>query len=90
MKIKDWINKHLKHEQDYVGDFGWRMVVHVPVGIICSIPVIGWGLLYLFAHYELNEDLHTTDQAWKDIYGAMVGFAAGLMAQIICLAIILI
>jgi len=46
-----------------------------------SIPILGWGLINLFLTYERNEDIHTEDQAWKDIFGAIVGFVIGLSVQ---------
>lgn len=57
------------------------MLLHVPVGIVMSIPVFGWGLVLLFMRYEESEDKWVKDQAWKDYYGAIVGFILGLIAQ---------
>jgi hypothetical protein len=53
------------------------------MGILCSIPVWGWALSYLFYKYQRNEDIHTIDEAWKDIYGALVGYVLGLIIQVI-------
>ena len=77
------INKLIRHNRDDEGDFGIRVLIHIPVGIIMSVPVIGWGLVALFIFYEKNEDLHTRDEAWKDLFGAMVGFVAGLGIQLL-------
>lgn len=74
------INKLITHSRDDEGDFGIRVLLHIPIGILMSIPIFGWGLLYLFKFYEKNEDLHTNDQAWKDTFGAMVGYIVGVMA----------
>ena len=81
IKLTRWINKHLTHSRDVEGDFGVRVIVHIPIGVIMSIPILGWGLINLFLTYERNEDIHTEDQAWKDIFGAIVGFVIGLSVQ---------
>lgn len=77
-----WINTHITHNRDKVGDFGIRVVIHIIPGIIMSVPFFGWGLVYLFYKYQRNEDAHTEDEAWKDIYGAMVGFVIGMVPQV--------
>jgi len=77
----DWINKVWAHNRDTVGDFGIRSLIHIPIGIIMSIPIFSWGLVYLFRFYERNEDAHTEDQAWKDVFGAMVGYVIGIIIQ---------
>jgi len=82
-KLVNFINKHWTHNRDLVGDFGIRAFIHIPIGIVCSIPVYGWALSYLFYKYERNEDKHTIDMAWKDIYGALVGYVLGLIIQAI-------
>jgi hypothetical protein len=79
----NWVNKHWTHNRDKVGDFGVRATIHIPVGILCSIPVWGWALSYLFYKYQRNEDVHTEDEAWKDIFGALVGYVVGLFLQVI-------
>lgn len=86
-RIIKWINQTLTHNRDDEGDFGVRVVLHIPIGIVMSVPVFGWGLLYLFKFYEKNEDKHVKDEAWKDTFGAMVGFVIGMVAQITTLAI---
>jgi len=80
--VKNWINRHITHNRDKDGDFGIRMLLHIPIGIILSIPVFSWGLIYLFKFYERNEDAHCEDEAWKDTYGAIVGYIIGLFLQI--------
>lgn len=82
MGTPSWINRHITHNRDRHGDFGVRMLLHIPIGMVMSIPVLGWGLLYLFKFYEHNEDAHTQDQAWKDVFGAMVGYVVGMVAQV--------
>ena len=78
-----WVNRHLTHNRDKVGDYGIRFVIHVPIGILLSIPILSWGLIILFKAYQRNEDLHTEDQAWKDVFGAMVGYVMGMSVIII-------
>lgn len=70
-----WIDRIWRHNRDDEGDFGSRAALHIPVGMLMGIPVLGWQMIPLFLEYERNEDNHTTDEAWKDIFGAMVGFA---------------
>ncbi len=65
--------KLFTHNQDKVGDFQERMLMHIPIGLLIGIPILGIPLLLLFQSYERNEDRWCSDQAWKDIYGAMVG-----------------
>jgi prolipoprotein diacylglyceryltransferase len=77
--MKRLLNRMIKHERDDEGDFGYRMAVHIPVGLLASLPVLGGGLLRLFLEYERNEDLHTQDEAWKDIFGAIVGYVIGTL-----------
>lgn len=81
----NWINKTLTHPRDEVGDYGIRVILHIPIGILMSIPVLGWGMIPLFKAYQRNEDLHTADQAWKDIAGAIAGMVIGELIQIVIL-----
>ena len=71
---KNWIDKLITHNRDYIGDYGSRFTLHIPAGFIAGLLP---GFLKLFTHYEENEDAHTKDQAWKDYAGAMWGFAFG-------------
>jgi hypothetical protein len=70
-----------KHPRDRVGDFQVRMLIHIPIGILIGlaslIPFtkVGKNLSEHFLKYERNEDAHTEDEAWKDIYGSIVGQA---------------
>ena len=82
-KLISWINKHLTHNRDKQGDFGIRVIIHIPIGIVCSIPVWGWALTYLFWKYQKNEDGYYHDGAWKDLFGALVGYVLGMIIQII-------
>ena len=84
MRIVSWINRHLTHNRDDEGDYGIRVLIHIPAGLLMGIPILGWGLIKLFLTYERNEDAHTQDEAWKDIMGAMVGYA--IMQLVIIIA----
>lgn len=57
----------------------FRCLVHMPVGLICALlcatgymPI---GVIFFlgFVLYELNEDWHIKDSAWKDLFGFLVG-----------------
>jgi len=67
-----------------------RTLLHIPVGLLIGIPVLGWSLAYLFVFYERNEDRHIRDQAWIDTFGALIGtavtilFTIGLGAWFLC------
>ena len=74
------INKYWTHTRDDEGDFGIRALIHIPIGFLMGITfVFGWGLLYMFCKYQRNEDAHTEDEAWKDYFGAIVGYTIGLI-----------
>ena len=88
----DWINKHLTHNRDEVGDYGIRLVIHIPHGLIMSIPILGWSLIPIFMAYQKSESYYTADQGWKDHAGAITGIIIGVLVQIavgIALAVIL-
>jgi len=86
------INKMITHNRDKKGDFGIRTLVHLPIGFLMGIssliPFLGFGLVWLFLKYERNEDAHTQDQAWKDIFGAIVGYSLAVI-MILALGLIL-
>ena len=88
-----WINKHLTHNRDDAGDFGIRVLLHIPIGIwmgiLSILPFVGYGLLQLFLKYERNEDAHTADEAWKDIFGAIVGYILGTILLFVAILLIL-
>lgn len=63
----------LTHERDKVGDYQRRLLMHIPIGMIMGIPILGLPVLWLFIRYEENEDLHEKDKAWKDYAGAIAG-----------------
>ena len=83
-----FINRMITHNRDDEGDFGIRVLLHIPAGIVMSLPVIGWGLIALFIYYEKNEDFHVTDEAWKDVFGAMAGFIIGLVLQAVLIIVL--
>jgi len=87
-KIINFINKHLTHNRDKDGDFGIRVVIHVPVGIVIGIllvicPIAGLGLVLLFGLYEWTEDWRVQDHAWKDLFGALCGCIIGVVVGVI-------
>lgn len=62
-----------------------RAWLHVPVGMACAALSFASQTLPLafciaFIAYELNEDRHIRDQAWKDLAGFLWGLAAGGLA----------
>ena len=63
-----------------------RAWLHVPVGIACAALALVSQVLPLvfclaFIAYELNEDRHIKDQAWRDLSGFLWGIAAGSVAM---------
>jgi hypothetical protein len=75
-----WVNRTITHPRDKDGDFGIRVVTHVPIGIIMGLPVIGYQIMRLFFFYEKNEDRWISDQAWKDTAGALIGMSITAVA----------
>ena len=69
-----WINRHITHNRDDEGDYGIRLLTHIPAGILIWLCLLSEQM---FLKYERNEDVHTEDEAWKDIAGAMVGRVIG-------------
>ena len=59
-----------------------RFWLHVPVGLVLVfLAWLSWVLCIvyaaLFLAYELNEDVWTKDNAWKDLAGPMAGVILG-------------
>lgn len=80
---RNWLDRLITHNRDKVGDFGSRVVLHIPIGFLIGITFpLSYPLLKIFKAYEQNEDAHEKDKAWKDYFGAMVGMAIGLLAEI--------
>jgi len=75
--------KILTHCRDKVGDFQARVLLHIPIGMLIAIPILGWGLRDIFRDYESNEDKWTRDEAWKDLFGAMVGYVLAMVLMIV-------
>ena len=75
----------LRHSRDSVGDFQRRVLLHIPIGLLIGIPLLGKPLEKLFTKYEENEDAHTQDEAWKDYFGAIVGV---VITELICIALL--
>ena len=82
------MKKFLTHPRDFDGDYQERLLMHIPVGILMGIPLLGLPLLRLFIRYEENEDAHTKDQAWKDYAGALVGISITIIAIVVTLLVI--
>ena len=74
-----WVNRIITHPRDKYGDFGIRVLTHIPIGIVMGLPIIGYQLMRLFFFYEKNEDRWTSDQAWKDTAGALVGMSVTVL-----------
>ena len=72
----------LEHERDKKGDFGARVLMHIPVGLVAGIPILGYPVLKLFIFYEENEDLHIKDEAGKDTFGALIGASITVLAAV--------
>jgi len=73
----------IKHSRDKEGDFGIRVLIHIPIGLLIGLTFpLSIPLVKLFIRYEENEDIHTKDQAWKDYFGAMVGCSIGILAVV--------
>ena len=81
---REYRMKHnwIKHPRDKVGDYQERFLIHFPLGLMMSIPVLGWGLIWLFVYYEWSEDYWVHDFAWKDVAGAIGGYAFGTLIWI--------
>ena len=89
MGLIDFINKNLTHNRDVVGDYGIRFLIHVPMGILMSVPFIGWAIIPLFIYYEENEDHWVSDIAFKDVAGAIAGMVIGEIAWITLIVLVL-
>ena len=83
MKFVDWVNKIWTHPRDKHGDYGFRSLMHIPVGLILSIPVLGWLCWSIFRSYEESEDKWCADEAWKDYNGACIGACMGTIGWLI-------
>lgn len=59
-----------------------RVLLHIPVGLLaCLLCYVHWGLAFAFTisflYYELNEDMHLSDEAFKDVKGFCWGLGIG-------------
>jgi hypothetical protein len=79
-KFVKLVNKLITHPRDDEGDYGIRVLLHIPIGLLMGIPVIGYQLMRLFFFYEKNEDRWTSDEAWKDTAGALLGMSLTIIA----------
>ncbi len=74
--------KFLKHSRDTVGDYQQRVLIHIPIGLLIGILILGYPLLHLFEKYQQSEDQWVKDQAWKDYAGAQIGAIISILIQI--------
>lgn len=86
MKIVEFINRLITHNRDDEGDFGIRVILHIPAGILMGLFLLDKKL---FLEYEKDECAHTKDEAWKDIAGAMIGYVIGRTIWLIIIALII-
>ncbi len=63
----------LKHSRYALSDYQRRVLMHIPIGLLTGIPILGARLQDTFHLYERNEDRHTKDQAWVDLAGELIG-----------------
>lgn len=59
-----------------------RILIHIPHGLAISAiwywhPGGAIATLVLFSLYELNQDRHKADEAYRDLLGALVGALVG-------------
>lgn len=65
-----------------------RVLLHIPVGIFtCFAGYVAWWLAVIFGAgfllYEVNEDIHLKDEAWKDIKGFLWGIVIGSLIMFV-------
>ena len=84
--FEDWANRNITHVRDQVGDYGVRVVLHVPVGIFLGLTYpLSNDFLHVMIQYQNNECLRTEDQAWKDYAGILQGIFIGRVVQIVAI-----
>ena len=59
-----------------------RLLLHIPLGLlVCLLCYVHWALALAFVisflYYELNQDMHLSDDAFKDIKGFLYGLGIG-------------
>lgn len=59
-----------------------RVLLHIPLGLlVCLLCYVHWALALAFVisflYYELNQDMHLSDEAFKDIKGFLYGMMIG-------------
>ena len=59
-----------------------RVLLHIPLGLlVCLLCYVHWALALAFVisflYYELNQDMHLSDDAFKDIKGFLYGLGIG-------------
>ena len=58
-----------------------RILLHIPHGVLAVLLKKPLAFTVAFLVYELNQDKHENDEAFKDIYGFMVGMAIGYIGK---------
>ena len=90
MSFEHWANRTFTHVRDEVGDYGIRMLIHVPVGIFLGLTYpLSHDFLIILKEYQNNECLYTKDQAWKDYAGVLNGIPIGRTIQLTIIGIFL-
>ena len=41
-KFVKWVNRKITHPRDEEGYYGIRVLLHIPIGLLMGIPVIGY------------------------------------------------
>jgi len=59
-----------------------RVLLHIPLGLlVCLLCYVHWALALAFVisflYYELNQDMHLSDDAFKDIKGFLYELGIG-------------
>jgi hypothetical protein len=87
--FEHWCNRHITHNRDDEGDYGIRFVIHFAAVFAVALilfyvhPVFFLGWAAWFTAYELNECAKTSDEAWKDLSGSLVGLPAASLVLIL-------
>ena len=85
-KLSRLANRRFPHNRDNEGDYGSRMLMHIPAGFFIGLIPFNREFSDHLKFYEDNEDAHTKDEAWKDEAGILVGI---VMGRILLVAIVI-
>ncbi len=82
--MRDFINRIIKHESDTTGDYGHRMVMHLPGGLFMAFlftihpaAMVLFGVFILF--YEIFQSWYALQGSWKDLSGYIWGYVVGML-----------